>query len=188
MIPIEHITGRLGNKMFQFAALYSFTKDQGLDYFVQDEKWFKKYENEIRAMFSVGIGFIPYVSIHVRRGDYLNKPQSDFHYNLSESDYYDKAIALFPGKQFIVCSDDIEWCKNKWKDDDRFTFSDNKDEIVDFNLLASCESHIIANSSFSWWSAWLCPNPNKKVVAPSVEHWYKDGVERTVCPSNWIRL
>lgn len=58
--------GRLGNSMFQYAFLYSYAKDNGIDYYFQDEKWFKKYEKDIRKMFGGGIGYDDRVSLHVR--------------------------------------------------------------------------------------------------------------------------
>ena len=61
-------------------------------------------------------------------------------------------------------------------------------ELEDFNTLASCDGIIGANSSFSYWAAYLNPNPAAKIVFPSVKNWYSDGVERTKCPESWIRI
>jgi len=206
MVDITKITGRLGNQMFEFAALYAFTQDLGVDYYVQDEKWFKKYEQDIKKLFGTGIGYTDKVSIHVRRGDYvdnkfyvdlslpnyhhkhvdLSKKQTD--YDLGGSyelpSYYELAMAEFPGEKFLVFSDDIEWCKQQpiFKDCEFYHGS----EVDDLNKMASCKHNIIANSSFSWWAAYLNPNPNKIVIAPKA--WYADGVERTTCPKDWVRL
>lgn len=191
MIPITKLTGRLGNQMFQFAFLYAYARennlplsDDALGYYYQDEKHFEKYAEGIRQLFSKGISedFNQLVGIHVRRTDMVT---NNFDVNLSETDYYERAIEMFPGKAFIVFSDDINWCINKWGHDTRFTFS-HGDEITDFNRMAGCEHIITANSSFSWWAAYLNPNPNKKIICPKFE--YIDRIERRKRPESWIRI
>lgn len=185
MIPIWKYTGRLGNQMFEFAALYAYTRDLGVDYYCQSESWFKKYEKDIRQMFTPGIEpYIDKVAIHVRRTDFLT---NQINVNLCETDYYQQAMAKLAGQNFLVFSDDIHWCmaQDIFKDCE---FSSGKDELEDFNKMAACKSQIIANSTFSWWAAWLNPNPNKVVIAPSVTNWYKDGIDRTRCPEGWIRI
>jgi hypothetical protein len=182
MVPITKITGRLGNQMFEFAALYAMTRDLGVDYYVQDEKFFSKYKDEIRLMYGQGIKYIDRVSIHVRRGDYVRNP---FYVDLSKTDYYATAIAMFPNDKFLVFSDDIEWCK-EYFEGDMFEFAEDNDEVGDLNMMAGCKHNIIANSSFSWWAAWLNPNPRKLVIAPKA--WHPDRVERTKLPDSWIRL
>lgn len=182
MIPMWKLSGRLGNQMFQYAYLYAQAKEEYIpDVYVQNEIYFKNYKDEIRHLFGQGIGKINQVSIHVRRGDYVHNP---FYVDLFNTDYYEKAMALFPNADFLVFSDDIEWCKRQdvFKDCE---FSEGKDEVEDMNLMASCEGHIIANSSFSWWAAYL---GGGKVVAPSIKNWYRDGIERTTCPKEWIRI
>lgn len=182
----DEVFGRLGNRMFQSAFLYAYAKKHGLNWYYQDPKWFEGYEEEIKQLFGDGIGFLPYVSIHVRRGDYANNP---FYVDLAQTDYYLRALDHFPNKNFLVFSDNTEFCKNfflfKGKN---FQIMENQTEIEDFNQMASCEGNIISNSSFSWWAAYLNPNPARKVVAPSVENWHTDGIERTVCPLEWIRI
>jgi hypothetical protein len=175
--------GRLGNSMFQYAALYAWSKDLGIDYYFQDEKWFKKYQTDILKMFGGGIGFDDRVSIHVRRTDMTT---NNFDINLSETDYYEKAIARFPKERFLIFSDDMNWCLNKWAADIRFDFAQHNDEVTDLKLMASCKSNIIANSSFSWWAAYLNPNPNKVVICPEFE--YLDHKERRIRPQQWIRI
>lgn len=184
MIPITSLTGRMGNQMFQYAYIYSQYRD-GLipDIYLQSEEYFKKYKDEIRARYSTDIGQpIPYVAIHVRRGDYVG---NDFYVDLFEDGYYKRAMAKFGNQsQFIVFSDDIWWCKEQpiFK---KCAFSIGNNEIEDLNLMASCEGHIIANSSYSWWGAYIAPH-TKRVVAP--KKWHPDGVERTKLPDSWIRV
>ena len=186
MVNLDKHFGRLGNRMFQLAFCYAYARDHNIDFYYQDPKWFEKYSNEIKQIFSEGIGHDGRVSIHVRRAgnpsnleepDYYNNP---FYKTLGE-DYYKKAMDLFPNRKFIVFSDDIEWCVNQemFKNCD---FSD-RSEKEDFTLMASCDGHIIANSTFSWWAAYLGKG---RVVAP--KEWYADGIERTICPKEWIKI
>lgn len=175
--------------MFQYAFLYTFAKDAGIDPYFQDEFWFRKYADEIRALYSEGISNqIEKIAIHVRRGDYLLAHQNKFHLNLCETDYYERAIKSFdPSDQFLVFSDDIDWCKEKWGHNPRFTFSEGKTELEDMNLMAACKGHIIANSTFSWWGAFLSPlYPYNVVVAP--DRWFVDGIRRTLCPKHWKQI
>lgn len=185
MLPVRNNIGGLGNLLFKEAYLYARMRDGVItDIYLQDEKYFRPYSDEIKQRFGTNIGFTNYVGIHVRRGDYVN---SNFHWDLSETDYYDKAMCLFVDKKFIVFSDDIEWCKTQevFKD---CAFSEGNSEIEDFNMLASCESIIMANSSFSWWAAYLCPNPNKRIIAPREDTWFKDGIIRTKLPGYYEQI
>lgn len=183
MIPLWKLSGRLGNQMFQFAYLYTLSRLGVIpDFYVQDEKYFKSFSHEIKAMFGQGITSIDQVSIHVRRGDYVNNP---FYTDLSKTDYYEKAMAMFPGGDFLVFSDNIDWCKQQ----EIFRgceFAEGNDEVTDLNLMASCKHNIIANSSFSWWAAYLNPNPHKKVIAP--KKWHPDGITRTAIPKEWTQI
>ena len=179
MIPAWKIFGRLGNSMFQYAFLYAYARDKGIDFYFQDIKFFKKYASEIKALFGQGIIKLDQVGIHVRRGDYVNNPM---YVDLMKTGYYERAMEQFKGESFLVFSDDIEWCKEQ----EIFRgceFSKGNDEIGDMNLLAGCKGIIMANSSFSWWCAFLS---DAKVIAP--KEWYRDGVERTKCLPEWTRM
>lgn len=188
MIEITNLSGRLGNQMFQFAFLYAFARDNnlplvdnGLGYYYQDPKHFEKYGNQIKRLFSQNIPHkTDQVAIHVRRTDYVNNP---FYVDLMETPYYRDAMAQFPDSQFVVFSDDIEWCKKQPIFAD-CEFSETLD-LEEMNLMASCVGHIIANSTFSWWSAYISPY-TKKVIAPKA--WYSDKIERTFCPDTWLRI
>lgn len=185
MIPIQQLTGRTGNQMFQFAYLYAQVKRGEIDdVYVQDPKYFEDWAYEIKEIYRQGVnGKVDQVAIHLRRGDYVNNP---FYVDLAKTDYYDQAIDLFPDDTFLVFSDDIPFAKKYFKGR-KFDFYQGKDEIDDLNVMAACSGHIIANSSFSWWGAYISPY-TQKVVAPSVDRWYTDKQERTKCPSKWIRI
>lgn len=188
MVDPDALFGRLGNRMFQMAYIYAQMKKGVIpDLYLQDVKYFQGVIEEIKELFGEGITRnTPYVSIHLRRGDYVN---NSFYVDLSKTDYYQKAIALFPDSSFLVFSDDTVFAKQMFKgiyDEDRFTIVEGKSEIEDLNTMASCEHQIIANSSFSLWAGILNPNPDKKVIAP--KEWFTDKVERVGFPKDWIQL
>ena len=109
------------------------------------------------------------VSIHIRRGDYENL--SDYHVNLPESYYLDAMTCFSTDVRFIVFSDDIEWCKQKINlpnTDVQFIIGES--DWMDLYLMSWCNHNIIANSTFSWWGAFLNTNKNKKVVIP--DQWF----------------
>jgi hypothetical protein len=180
------IIGGLGNLMFKEAFLYTLLRDGVIpDLYLQDEKYFEKYKDEIKDRFGTEIGFVPHVAIHVRRGDYVG---SSFHADLLKTDYYDRAMALFPGKKFLIFSDDIEWCKENFKPQVDLVYVEGNDEVEDFNMMASCESIIMANSTFSWWAAYLNPNFNRRVIAPKEDTWFTDGVIRITMPKEYEQI
>jgi hypothetical protein len=186
--------GRLGNRLFQCAFLYAESRKRGIDWYFQDPKFFESYEEEIKQLFGEGIGYLSQVGVHIRRASNPINPEepayheNPFYVDLTKTDYYERAMSMFPEDKFLVFSDDPDWCKEKFKDNPRVQVMEKGNEIDDFNLQSSCKSNIIANSSYSWWCAYLNPYPNKIIVAPSVKNWYTDGVERTKCPSQWIRI
>lgn len=193
MINPDILTGRLGNRMFQIAYLYSQFKAGVIpDLYLQDPVYFENHAESVKQLFGEGIGYLSQVGVHIRRASNPVNPkepayhENPFYVNLSDTDYYEQAMALFPGEKFLVFSDDPEWCKEKFKDNPNVQVMEKGNEIEDFNLLASCKDQIIANSSFSWWAAYLNPNHSKKVIAPKA--WYADGVERTKCPPEWVRM
>ena len=163
-------------------------KNIKLSGYFQSYKYFEHCKKDIKKLFvfrpqSKKIG---YVSIHIRRGNYLNL--GDFHHNLS-LDYYKNAIDYFSGYNFLVFSDDIEWCKTQFKGDN-FEFVEGKDDYEDLILMSECEHNIIANSTFSWWAAYLNPNPNKIVTYP--DKWFGNHYDKfttkDIFPPNWVCL
>ncbi len=179
--------GRAGNRMFQSAFLYAYARKNGIDWYFQDPKWFEGYENEIKKMFEIKGDPLDYVSIHVRRNSNPSNPdepkysENPFYVNLIQTDYYRKAMDRFLNEKFFIFSDDIHWCKDYFGKKHDYSYGTEEE---DFNTMARCKHNIIANSSFSWWAAYLNPNPNKKVIYPL--KWYADGIERTKCPKEWI--
>lgn len=196
MKDITKYSGRLGNQLFQFAYIYSQFREGNIpDIYVQDYEYFDKYREELRELFREDIGYMPYVAIHLRVGknpvnpeepSYINNP---FYVPLAKTGYYIDAINQFgPDRKFLVFSDDTEFAKTYFVGD-KFAFDEGGDTIDVFNRMASCDSFIIANSSFSWWAAYLSPHPAKIVVAPTYDKWYKDGSEiRTKIPKTWRQV
>jgi len=123
-------------------------------------------------------------SIHVRRGDYLKYPG---HHPTQGLEYYKRAMKLIPCDKFLVISDDPEYCKRIFKGD-QFIVSESAPQDVDFKTMISCSHHIIANSSFSWWAAYLGDSSEKVIVAP--KNWFGPKLSSThkiddLIPSHW---
>lgn len=136
------------------------------------------------------------ISVHVRRGDYVTNKFAAAHHGTATLDYYN-AAALFmksfmPDARFFVFSDDIGWCKKHLDFGSNTTYvsgNNGKDAYLDMLIMKSCKHNIIANSSFSWWGAWLNENNTKIVIAPRA--WYTDPVknrEADIVPNNWMRM
>ncbi len=125
------------------------------------------------------------VSIHVRRGDYLKHPEI----GVLDVDYYKKAVeyimATVESPVFFVFSNDLDWCKQNFGFIENPNYiEDTQSEIDDLMLMSQCQHNIVANSSFSWWAAWLNQNNNKVIVAP--ENWRIDEPENyKYLPSSW---
>lgn len=171
----------------------------------QSEKYFKPIADIIRNDLSFK-DFIPdndtlalekkilsshSISIHVRRGDYVN----DERFDICTMKYYEKAMETVREKiidpHFYVFSDDIQWCKRQFFDSS-CTFVDlqqsREDPLNDMRLMSICKHNIIANSSFSWWAAWLNNNPQKIVVCPYI--WFNFPnvpIEDKMC-EGWLKI
>ncbi len=125
-----------------------------------------------------------FVSIHVRRGDYLTYSHVFVELLM---DYYNRAMDYFGrDKTFMIFSDDIGWCKHHFKEGN-FVFDAGSPEILSFREMSMCEHHILANSSFSWWAAWLNPNPDKVILAPSKWVHLEDKIDDRL-PAEWKRI
>jgi len=130
----------------------------------------------------------PNCSIHIRRGDYLNLPN---HHPVISMDYIIKAVGEFSEDTvFLVFSDDTEWCKENFPQDKGFFVIEGQTDFEDLGLQSLCDNNIIANSSFSWWGAYLNTNPNKKVITP--KNWFGEAYAhydiKNMHPESWIRI
>ena len=141
--------------------------------YFQTEKYFKHRRKEILDLFDVEFkeecDLSEYTSMHIRRGDYLkiaNHP-------VLNVEYYQKAIELSNAKKIVIFSDDIAWCQSIFKGSN-FLFMDD-DDYKELYFMSLCKNNIIANSSFSWWGAWLNKNEDKQVYAP--KQWFSPSLK-----------
>ena len=177
-LPLVDNLCLVGN--FQSEKYFNDKKTEIIKLFNFEEEAHNKIKNFIRE--NVGDGSL--TAIHVRRGDYVSKP--NFHPTCS-LEYYNEAMDIINSDNYIIISDDIEWCKKVFVGNE-FIFSPFTNEIEDLYLLMNCDNHIIANSSFSWWGAYLCEKDNK-VVSPKT--WFgPQGPQDTedIYIKDWIKL
>ncbi|SRR6266481_5988157 len=173
----------------------------------QSEKYFADATVQIRADFTFKqplknqnaklakeINQVNAVSLHVRRGDYANNPKTTATHGLCSLEYYQAAIRHVARRvehpHFFIFSDDITWAKNNLKIDFPHQYVDHNhgaESYNDMRLMSMCKHHIIANSSFSWWGAWLNASIEKIVIAP--EKWFANQTDvRDLLPQDWMRL
>ncbi|MDO9000766.1 MAG: alpha-1,2-fucosyltransferase [Bacteroidota bacterium] len=176
----------------------------------QSYKYFEEINSVIKKQFSLKISLSveseeqkkiilktpTSIGIHIRRGDYLSK-YSEI-YNQLNLDYYYKGVAYVQKNlnvekiSLFLFSDDIEWCKQNFKTTEEVYFIENastKPDYEDLSLMSYCTHNIIANSSYSWWGAWLNTNENKIIIAPS--KWYNNqepDFNKSIYPSTWTVL
>lgn len=130
------------------------------------------------------------VALHVRRTDYLTEPR----YGFLGLNYYKEAIAYFKAHlknpYFIVFSDDLEWCREHLEFANMLFFSSDEwnQDYLQLHLISKCRHQIIANSSFSWWGAWLNENPDKIVIRPSRPFKDETLLHEFHYPENWIAI
>lgn len=172
---------------------FSLSPNTDLYGYFQTEKYFKHIREKILNCFKFRpeievsaenywsenikpkLGLNTPISLHVRRGDYTLYPN---HHPVCSDEYYEKAMSNFEGNiKFLVFSDDIEWCKGQFIGE-KFIFVDSGNPYSDLKIMTMCNHHIIANSSYSWWGAWLNKSYDKKVIAPS--KWFGPELRKDV--------
>ncbi|TAE30485.1 MAG: alpha-1,2-fucosyltransferase [Cytophagales bacterium] len=180
-----------------------------LDGFWQSEAYFKESEAVIRRELTfkrtAGPTFEDFrqqisgattpVSVHIRRGDYVNHPEFSQSFGALGMDYYETALAHLttqhPDATLFVFSDDPDWVRQHMRFTQPHVFVTNTGpdaDVDDLELMSLCRHHIIANSSFSWWGAWLNPRPDKIVIAP--RQWFRNKPWDTkdLVPASWLRV
>lgn len=175
-----------------------------LDGYWASEKYFKDIEPIIREEFSFKnsisskitetIASTDSICIHIRRGDYISNPVINKKMGVMDMGYYKKGLAYIceriENPNIFVFSDDMNWVKTNLKFDFPTTYVDfnNAGTNEDMRLMSLCKHNIIANSTFSWWGAWLNNNEKKIVVAP--EKWFNDGnsLSGDLIPSQWNKM
>jgi hypothetical protein len=182
--------------------------DVYLDGYWQSEKYFKDIGSMIRREFSVKcqpdietekiieqIQSVNAISLHVRRKDYVSNLDTNKIHGICSLEYYHNAMKFIANKvnspTFYIFSDDPEWVKLNLQLDFPMTFVTHngpEKNFEDLRLMSLCKHNIVANSTFSWWGAWLNRNPEKIVIAP--RKWFNDPSINTddLIPKNWIRI
>ena len=132
------------------------------------------------------------VSVHFRLGDYCTKENIQYFGNICTEEYYSKGITFLQNKfnnvTFFIFSNDMKYAE-RFLDKKNYCVVDCNDEKnawKDMYLMSICKSNIVANSSFSWWGAWLNRNNNKTVIAP--EKWINGRDMKNICPDSWVRF
>lgn len=181
-------------------------KQHIFDGFFQSYKYFIDYEKIIRNDFSLNfmltgkakelaesIILEKSVSVHIRRGDYVTNEKNYQGYGVCSIEYYKEAIKIVSTKQpkaeFYVFSDDIKWVKENLSFPDLTVYVSGYgfDDSVEMYLMSLCKYNIIANSTFSWWAAWLNKYPNKIVIAP--KKWANISVvTNDLLPVDWLKI
>lgn len=187
---------------------FSTPDDAYLEGYWQSPRYFEKHADIIRKEFSLRhspgaqndlmaekIRQSEAVSIHIRRGDYISDPMTFQHHGVCPLDYYHFAIRLIREKcldpHFYIFSDDSDWVQQNLMMEVPHTYvthNQNTNDAADLWLMSLCQHHIIANSSFSWWGAWLSDYKEKMIIAP--KKWVNDETLDTsdLIPPSWYSI
>lgn len=132
------------------------------------------------------------VAVHVRRGDYVSNPGYAKRFGVLPPAYYERALGHLAerveGLRAFVFSDEPAWVKIHFPENVPLTVVEGNPAAEDLRLMAACRYHVIANSTFSWWGAWLAPFPDKTVLAPA--RFFNDPnlPDRDLVPADWVRI
>jgi hypothetical protein len=199
---------------FEFEPeIFSSRKNIYLDGYWQSEKYFYQINEKIRDEITlkedllaeinnspglrdvlIQIARTNSVAVHFRRGDYIRDPLLKKHYAECLPEYYNQAITLINTRtslpRYFLFSDEPDWLKTTVYFREQGTIIENNPAFIDLYLMSICKHNIIANSSFSWWGAWLNNNPQKIVIAP--QKWFADEEvnkqTKDLIPDKWIRI
>jgi len=188
---------------YQYRPLPHNVRGLRLNGYFFSELYFKAYKKEIQTLFAPSDDILQtlqerwghllarsnVVGVHVRTYHDAD-PDHTLHVFVSW-DYFKRAMDTFPEETtFLVCSDRMDLCKAGLADVSKklIFIEDNEDDVEDFYLLTLCDHHILSNSTFSWWSAYLNQNPEKIVIAPDVWFPTQNKDESTLLPKKWITL
>jgi hypothetical protein len=188
-------------------GLFNLTDDCYLFGYWQSERYFKSFESIIRRDFTFRepltglnsklaseIAHTQSISLHVRRGDYVSDSKTGNIMAVCPLAYYRKAISYIAERVerpvFYVFSDDMAWVRQNLSVTFPCTYVDHNrraESYRDMQLMSLCHHHVIANSSFSWWGAWLNPGTEKIVIAP--QKWFANQTDvRDLFPAGWVTL
>ena len=197
------------SRMYENRILESKNKNLYLDGYWQCENYFLDIREELLVELSIKSSLSKKtiaidnliskstnaVGLHIRRGDYVTNQETLKIHGICSLEYYYKAISLLEDKlgdcHYFIFSDDTEWAKANLKIKGDMTIVDHNDGLKsyeDLYLMSKCDHNIIANSSFSWWGAWLNVNKSKIVIAP--RKWFNslDLDDSMIKPSSWLEI
>jgi len=175
-----------------------------IDGFWQNEDYFKDIRSEILTDFSlknnisynaqkhlINIKNSQSVSLHIRRGDYVENTHTNTVHGTCSLNYYKESSKYIykniENPSFYIFSDDINWCKDNFDFlKDKVFVDDTEDQFDDLELMRCCKHNIIANSTFSWWGAWLNENRDKIVICPKI--WWAGKSSFHIAAKDWIKL
>lgn len=196
-------------KSYDYDPSFEKIKDgQMIIAYLQSEKYFKDIASSIRQDFSLKPGIEPSlriyedklkdctpISIHIRRGDYVTHKQAKALLGALDEGYYREAISIINSRikdpryfVFAEFPEDIEWSRKNLPIPVDSVFVEPQKMYQDLWLMSQCQHNIIANSSFSWWGAWLNPNPDKIVISP--KRWFSElafNIDDRL-PKEWLKL
>lgn len=188
---LSPLDGKYIDGYFQSEKYFLEIRDILIKQFRLEEKYLNPISEKLKDMI---VSEQKSCSVHVRRGDYLDSKNLSIH-GICDLDYYKKSIDYIENNasdtKYFIFSDDIEWCKKNLEVKNAiFIENDNCLPHEDMYLMSLCKNNIIANSSFSWWGAWLNQNQDKIVIAPKI--WFTDEQMQKqstdIIPLSWIRL
>jgi hypothetical protein len=196
---------------FDARIIHGLDRRSYVEGYFQTQLYFASFEEEIRRCFTfqreMSANSVKYrdkimgcnaVAIHIRRGDYANNPEITKIYGCCSDSYYEESIRLVTehvkNPHFFIFSDEQEWVKKQgWFSNSQVTFVEGNSgsySYEDMWLMSLCKHNIIANSSFSWWGAWLNGNKEKLVIAPA--KWFADAARNAettdLIPGTWLRI
>lgn len=205
LLAVTHIREK---KFFHFdPAILTLPDGVYLEGYWQNEKYFSDIRSLLRQEFTIKspqqgkdgtlaalIESSKSVSVHIRRGDYVSDPETNKIHGTCNLDYYyrctEHLTKMVETPHYFIFSDDSQWVRNNVKLSP-MTIVDHNDadtNYEDLRLMSQCKHHIIANSSFSWWGAWLNPKKDKLIFAP--KRWFADAGFDTsgIIPDEWIKM
>ena len=209
-VIVDGLTGR-GYDLDVFNITYNQCEEapEGetmLEGWFQNIEEFANVENLIKVEFTFNVDFCDAtrevenqisesdhpISIHVRRGDYIMNPTANSHHGVLDKSYYDEAIrmmdSMYTEPHYFVFSEDLDWCKENIHGKGKVTYVGSEcNDIKDSGhlyLMSKCENHILANSSFSWWGAFL--GKSQSAIGP--KKWLADGSGSGIMLENWIKI
>ena len=190
--------------------LVSIEDNNYIEGYFQNEKYFLSIRDELIANFTIKCDVSKYTqqiskqilaenisaSLHIRRGDYISNTDTNNVHGTCDLEYYKRAMSMMNGKykeiRYFIFSDDITWVKENLEVENA-VYIDSKEKRIpheDIYLMSLCSHNIIANSSFSWWGAWLNQNDDKTVIAP--KRWFSDEImfnqSNDIVPTKWIKI